>query len=144
MIHSARAGADLPAIRLIIDRVAEDFVRVDVARVPAAARHWRDVVCIDVDELRASSTILTLLERGVGAIVPAANAAEARRIAVGNGHILAGERNVVRPPGFDFGNSLTEIDGADLRDHDVVLSTAQWDGRPPGLARRSRGRHRLS
>jgi 2-phosphosulfolactate phosphatase len=99
------------------------FVRVDVALVPDAARRWRDVVCIVVDELRASSTIVTLLERGAGAVVPAANVAEARRLAAGNGHVLAGERNVVRPPGFDFGNSPTEIDGADLRGHDVVLST---------------------
>ena len=98
-------------------------MRVDVALVPDAARRWRGVVCIVVDELRASSTIVTLLERGAGAVVPAANVAEARRLAAGNGHVLAGERNVVRPPGFDFGNSPTEIDGTDLRGHDVVLST---------------------
>lgn len=98
-------------------------MRVDVALVPAAARRWRGVVAILVDELRASSTIVTLLERGARAVVPAASVAEARRLAAGNGHLLAGERDVVRPPGFDFGNSPTEIDGRDLRGHDVVLST---------------------
>lgn len=98
-------------------------MRVDVALVPAEARRWRGVVCIVVDELRASSTIVSLLEHGARAVVPAASVAEARRLAAGNGDLMAGERNVIRPPGFDFGNSPAEIDGADLAGRTVVLST---------------------
>ena len=108
-----------PAVPAVDDR----SVLIDVALVPAEARRWRDAVCIVIDELRASSTIVTLLERGAAAVVPAANVAEARRLAAGTTALLAGERNVIRAPGFDFGNSPTEIDGADLAGRSVVLST---------------------
>jgi 2-phosphosulfolactate phosphatase len=98
-------------------------LRVDVALVPAQARRWNGAVRIVVDELRASSTIVTALDRGATAVVPAANVAEARRFAAPNGDLLAGERNIVTPPRFDFGNSPVEIGRADLVGRTLVLST---------------------
>ena len=56
-------------------------MRIDVALVPGEARRWTGTVCILLDELRASSTIVRLLERGATAVVPASRLAEARRLA---------------------------------------------------------------
>ena len=100
-------------------------MRIDVALVPAEARRWDRTVSILLDELRASSTIVTLLERGADAVIPAASLAEARRLAraIGPGCVLAGEHHVVRAPGFDFGNSPAEISRADLAGRTAVLST---------------------
>jgi 2-phosphosulfolactate phosphatase len=98
-------------------------MRTDVALVPSEARRWTNTVYVVLDELRASSTIVTLLERGAGAVIPAASLAEARRLARAEGALLAGEHHVVRAPGFDFGNSPAEIAVADLAGRRVVLST---------------------
>lgn len=93
-------------------------MRIDVALVPAEAKRWGEGVRIVLDELRASSLIVRLLEAGVTAVVPAASLSEARRLARAEGEraLLAGEHNVVRPQGFDFGNAPSEIVRAD-RDH---------------------------
>jgi 2-phosphosulfolactate phosphatase len=100
-------------------------MRIDVALVPAEARRWPASVCILLDELRASSTIVALLERGVEAVVPAASLAEARRIArgLGQGALLVGEHQVVRAPGFDLGNSPAEALASEVTGRTAILST---------------------
>jgi len=100
-------------------------MRIDVALVPAEAKRWGAAVHVVLDELRASSTIVGLLDRGATAVIPAASLAEARRIARGLGSVavLVGEHHVVRAPGFDFGNSPAEIAQADLAGRTAVLST---------------------
>ncbi len=82
-------------------------------------------VHVVLDELRASSTIVRLLDRGATAVIPAASLAEARRIArgLGSAAVLVGEHHVVRAPGFDFGNSPAEVARADLAGRTAVLST---------------------
>jgi 2-phosphosulfolactate phosphatase len=105
-------------------------MRIDVALVPAEAKRWGRTVCVVLDELRASSTIVTLLDRGADAVIPVASLAEARRLAraIGPAAVLAGEHNVVRAPGFDFGNSPAELGPADLRGRTAVLSTRNGTG----------------
>jgi 2-phosphosulfolactate phosphatase len=105
-------------------------VRIDVALVPAEARRWTDTVCVVLDQLRASSVIVTLLEQGVDSVIPAASLAEARRIAraIGPTAVLAGEHHVVRAPGFDLGNSPAEIRRADLTGRTAVLSSRNGTG----------------
>ncbi len=105
-------------------------MRIDVALVPAEARRWGHTVCIVLDELRASSTIVALLERGADTVIPAASLAEARRLAraIGPTAVLAGEHNVVRAPGFDVGNSPAEVGRADLGGRIAVLSTRNGTG----------------
>lgn len=96
---------------------------VDVALVPAEARRWRDRVCIVVDELRASSSIVTALESGCRNVIPVASLGEARRLAREHNCLLAGERNAIKPPGFHFNNSPAELAQADLAGKTLVLST---------------------
>ncbi len=105
-------------------------MRIDVALVPAEAKRWGHAVSIVLDELRASSMIVTLLERGADAVIPAASLAEARRLAraIGPAAVLAGELHVVRAPGFDYGNSPAEARRADLRGRTAVLSSRNGTG----------------
>jgi 2-phosphosulfolactate phosphatase len=113
-------------------------MRVDVALVPAEARRWPASACILLDELRASSTIVALLERGATAVVPAGSLADARRLArrIGPGALLAGEHHVVRAPGFDVGNSPAEVLASDVAGRTAILSTrngtAVLRALPPG------------
>lgn len=110
-------------------------MRIDVALVPAEARRWTASVRILLDELRASSMVVALLEHGADAVIPAASLTEARRIAraIGPSAVLAGEHNVVRAPGFDFGNAPSEVRGADLRGRTAVHSSRNGTGVLRGL-----------
>ncbi len=105
-------------------------MRIDVALVPAEARRWGRTVFVVLDELRASSVVVTLLESGAEAVIPAASLAEARRLAraIGPAAVLAGEHNVVRAPGFEFGNSPAAIGRADLRGRTAILSSRNGTG----------------
>lgn len=65
-----------------------------------------------IDVLRATSTIVAAMSAGVPYILPVATVAEAQslaaNIATAGGCYLGGERNKLRPPGFDCGNSPLE------------------------------------
>jgi 2-phosphosulfolactate phosphatase len=82
-------------------------VRVDVDFTPDEAGSAPTGLVIDV--IRATSTICQALSAGYGRVFCAAEIAEARalRDALGEG-VLGGERNAVRIPGFDLGNSPRE------------------------------------
>ena len=97
---------------------------IDVALVPSQARTWTDRVCIVIDELRASSTITTLLDLGASEVLLTQSLPEARRLAGEYGSLLAGERGGVTPRGFDYNNSPAELAGSDLHGRSVVLSTS--------------------
>ena len=99
-------------------------MEIDVALVPSEARAWSHTVCIVIDELRASSTITTLLDLGCSRLYVTAGLARARRLASEHDGLLAGERHGYRPPGFDFDNSPVEISRGDVRGRVVVLSTS--------------------
>jgi 2-phosphosulfolactate phosphatase len=97
---------------------------IDVALVPAEAYRWRNRVCIVVDELRASSSIVTALDCGCRNVIPVAGLHNARRLARKHEYLLAGERNGLKPPDFDFNNSPSELAQADLGGKTLVLSTS--------------------
>lgn len=99
-------------------------IRIDVALVPGEAGAWRDAIAVVVDAVRASTTIVTALDRGARAVVPVAGVDDARRIAAELGAVLAGEIDALRPPGFDLGNSPDEVATADLAGRVMVLRTS--------------------
>lgn len=81
-------------------------------------------VCIVVDVLRASSTIVTLLERGCLRVVAAAHVDEARALKDRlPGHLLCGESGGLPPEGFDYGNSPVEFSCLDLAGKSAILAT---------------------
>ncbi|MGD0019351.1 MAG: 2-phosphosulfolactate phosphatase [Candidatus Limnocylindrales bacterium] len=99
-------------------------MEIDVALVPSEARSWSGTVCIVIDELRASSTITTILDQGCSRLYVTAGLQRARSLAREHDALLVGERHGYRPPGFDFDNSPAEIARGDVRGRVVVLSTS--------------------
>jgi 2-phosphosulfolactate phosphatase len=99
-------------------------MEIDVALVPSEARGWSGTVCIVIDELRASSTITTLLDLGCSRLYVTAGLQSARRLAREHDGLLVGERHGYAPPGFDYDNSPAAIARGDVRDRVVVLSTS--------------------
>lgn len=85
---------------------------------PFDSAHDRQV-CIVVDVIRASTSLVTLLDRGASEIFIAPDVQTARGLAkIRGGLILAGEEEGLAPAGFHYGNSPVE------------LSQAEVDGRP--------------
>lgn len=84
----------------------------------------RTVLVVDV--LRATTTICAALHHGAKAVVVAADIEDATRLA----HtldkrdvLLAGERNCVRIPGFQLGNSPDEMSPDQVRGKTLVMTT---------------------
>ena len=84
----------------------------------------RTVLVVDV--LRATTTICAALHNGAKAVVVAADIEDATRLA----HtldkrdvLLAGERNCVRIPGFQLGNSPDEMSPDQVRGKTLVMTT---------------------
>jgi 2-phosphosulfolactate phosphatase len=98
-------------------------MEIDVALVPALARGGPDTVCVVIDELRASSTITTLLDRKCDRVLVAVELQAARRLARSCRALLVGERQGVKPKGFDFDNSPVTISRGRVSGRAVVLST---------------------
>jgi 2-phosphosulfolactate phosphatase len=99
-------------------------MEIDVALVPQVARTWKNTICIVIDELRASSTITTILDGGCERLFVTAGLDSARRLARLHHGLLAGERGGSAPRGFDFDNSPADLARADLRGRVVILSSS--------------------
>jgi 2-phosphosulfolactate phosphatase len=103
-------------------------VRVDVVLTAERLTHeavaGASVLVIDV--LRASTTIVSALSHGCRALIPVADADEARRRARASEAppLLAGERRGETLPGFDLGNSPIEVAGPHIRGRTVLLTTS--------------------
>jgi 2-phosphosulfolactate phosphatase len=100
-------------------------MRIDVAILPGQRFDASASVCVIVDVLRASSTIVTLLERGCEAVVAAADIDEARKLHSSlPGYLLCGEAGGLPPEGFDYGNSPVEFSRLDLAGKSAILVTS--------------------
>jgi 2-phosphosulfolactate phosphatase len=105
------------------------FTPADFATL--AHRDLRETVCVVIDVLRATSTIVTALAHGADAVIPvpeisAALAWRAQQPDV----LLAGERDGLRIRAaqtggvdFDFGNSPREFTAAKVRGKTIVTTT---------------------
>jgi 2-phosphosulfolactate phosphatase len=99
--------------------------RIDVALLPGQAFNPAENVCVIVDVLRASSSIVTLLERGCSSVVAARDTAHARELhAAHPDHILCGEQGGLPPEGFAYGNSPAEFSRLDLTGEHAILATS--------------------
>ncbi len=94
-----------------------------VAFLPTLANGWKDKICIVVDVIRASSSIVTILENGADAVYPVHAVDRARRFAAERGFLLCGERHGLPLRGFDCGNSMGELGNMDFRGKGLVLTT---------------------
>lgn len=101
---------------------------IDVALVPAEipeSHQLGGLAVVVIDVLRATSTIVTALAAGANSVVPVAEPGEARNLAaaLGNGAVLAGEREGLPLPGFHLGNSPIEFTADQVAGRTVVLTT---------------------
>lgn len=100
-------------------------MRIDVALLPGQAFDRSHSVLVVVDVLRASSSIVTLLERGAARVIAAASIDEARALHTRlPDHVLCGEKDGLPPPGFDYGNSSSEFARLELGGRAVILATS--------------------
>lgn len=84
------------------------------------SRHRHIAVLIDV--FRATSSILIMLKNGASYIVPAATVEEAYSLSKKYpGAILAGERNSIKVPEFEYGNSPAEYNAHDFHDEIIIF-----------------------
>lgn len=91
---------------------------------PGRSAWGRGQICLVVDVIRASSSLVTIVERGAARILIAGTVASARQAAAaGNDAVLAGEEEGLAPPGFHYGNSPVELARAPLHGRPVVFVT---------------------
>ena len=103
-------------------------MNVDILFLEAGAQEAarRGSVAIVVDAIRASATASTALMLGAEAVLPVLNVDEAAKYVGQPRYRVAGERHAVKCPGFDYGNSPSELMAATttLEGEILVLSTS--------------------
>jgi 2-phosphosulfolactate phosphatase len=80
-----------------------------------------------IDILRATTSMCAALSHGAKAIIPVASTEEALRLAQTIGStdvLLAGEKDCVRIPGFNLGNSPLEMTESAVRGKTIILTTS--------------------
>lgn len=78
-------------------------------------------VCIVLDVFRATTTMLVGLANGVSDILILDNYDDAKKLK--GDYILVGEKNMIKFPGFDLGNSPYEVAKTNLKRNNVAMVT---------------------
>jgi len=99
-------------------------VELHVAFLPEEAGDCRGRAAAVIDVIRATTSLLTMVERGCDEIVIAPTVDAARRYRAAHADmLLAGERGGRAPEGFDYGNSPAAFARADFAGRRVVFAT---------------------
>lgn len=110
-------------------------MRIDVALLPGQSFDHGGCVCVVVDVLRASSSIVTLLTRRVSPFVAAQTSTRRGRCTGGcPGYLLCGEKDGLPPPALDYGNSPVEFSRLGLAGESAILATSNGTRVLAGLA----------
>lgn len=81
-------------------------------------------VCVVIDVIRATTTIATIFGMGAKDIIIASTLDEAFKLKkYFPERVLCGEKDAIRPDGFDFGNSPMELSSLNLKGKKVILKT---------------------
>jgi 2-phosphosulfolactate phosphatase len=98
-------------------------MKVDILEFVEGARRARGVTVI-IDVFRAFSVACYAYDSGAAGIIATGGVDDAFRLRKGyTNSVLVGERDEKKIPGFDFGNSPTEIIQADLKGKTVIQTT---------------------
>lgn len=96
---------------------------IEVRDFVAGAQAARGLVVV-IDVFRAFSVAAYAFARGVRTIIPVASIDDARALKAGNPDaLLIGERHARPLPGFDCGNSPTELERLDLHGRMLIHTT---------------------
>jgi 2-phosphosulfolactate phosphatase len=117
-VFSNRRPAAMPPGR-------EDFaVRIKMLELLSGAAEATGTAVI-IDVFRACSVACYAFAAGVEKILPVDTVEEARALKAAHpDYLLAGERHCLKLPGFDFGNSPSEVRQADLAGKTLVHATS--------------------
>jgi 2-phosphosulfolactate phosphatase len=96
-------------------------VVLSVQHVKQEDLHKKTVIVVDT--LRATSTIITALQRGAQKVIPVETVGQALQYFGRENTVLIGERHSKKVNGFDYGNSPVELSQVDLTGQDVVITT---------------------
>src|SRR6266542_482613 len=100
-------------------------MRIDVALLPGQEFDRSRSVCVVVDVLRASSSIVTLLEGGARPVIAAGSIDDARTLRERlPAYLLCGEAGGLPPEGFDYGNSPAEFSRLRVQRKGAILATS--------------------
>ena len=98
-------------------------MKIEITEFVDGARNAKGIVVI-IDVFRAFSTACYAFDSDAARVLATAEPEEAFRLKKQyRNSFLAGERNEKKIPGFDAGNSPTEIIKNDLRGKTVILTT---------------------
>lgn len=98
-------------------------MKVEILEFVEGARNAKGVAVI-IDVFRAFSVACYAIDSGAVRIIATAEVSEALKLkAAYKNCVLVGERDEKKIPGFDFGNSPTEIIKADLSGKTVIQTT---------------------
>lgn len=98
---------------------------VEVAVLPQLLQGIEKKTCIVVDVLRASTTLVTMLEQGAESVGLAAGVEEARQLFASRPQaLLCGESGGLPPKGFHYGNSPVEYSSLNLRERELIFATS--------------------
>jgi 2-phosphosulfolactate phosphatase len=98
-------------------------MNVTLSDFVSGARAARGVAIV-IDVFRACSVVAHALARGATRVVPVAEVTDARELKRRHPDwLLIGERHARKLPGFDAGNSPTELASLELRGRTIVHTT---------------------
>lgn len=100
-------------------------MQIEVAILPQMVTRLSFRVVLVIDVVRATTSLVTLFERGARSVTLASTIDDARRR--GSLHpdaLLLGEQAGLPPAGFAYGNSPTELLEADVADRDLIFTTS--------------------
>ena len=102
---------------------------LDICYLPAQWRRLQPAqlqasVCVVIDVIRATSTIVTALAHGAAGVQPVADASDAFVLKARHpSALLAGERGGKPLPGFDLGNAPSEFTAERVSGQSILLTT---------------------
>jgi 2-phosphosulfolactate phosphatase len=100
-------------------------MQIEVAILPHTVTRLHARVVLVVDVIRATTSIVTLFERGARTLTLASDVEDARRRGVRQPDaLLLGEHGGLPPQGFAYGNSPTELAHAAVARRDLVFTTS--------------------
>lgn len=99
-------------------------MKIEVLHLLEGAKQAKGLTVI-IDVFRAFSTACYVFDSGAEKIIPVALIDEAFRLKENDPeYILMGERNEIKPEGFDFGNSPSQLPAKGLKGKTVVHTTS--------------------
>ena len=99
-------------------------MRIKMLELLSGAEHATGTAVV-IDVFRACSVVCYAFAGGVERILPVASVEEALALKAAHPeYLVAGERNCLKPEGFDFGNSPSEVRDADVAGKTLVHATS--------------------